>query len=169
MNKKLVQLKLYNEKDSDFTVYSRFNDVIFPEKDKIISVTNGYLCITNKAITPNARGKLLIGQFEMALPYLQWFLGVKARFALSPEQGGYPPGEMSDIIQLDPDNELYVFRGAHFGNRGLMRFALENRKRSSYIAEGVKQSTDLYDVYFDECGLLDTFLKIPKDFEDGKI
>ncbi len=169
MNNKLVQLKLYNENDPDFLVHARFKDIVFPDSDIVITTCHGYLCITSISMEPDIEGEYLVSQFEMTLPYLQWFLGVKARFALSPEQGGYPPGEMSDIIQLDPDNELYVFRGAHFGNRGLMRFALENRKRSSYIAEGVKQSTDLYDVYFDECGLLDTFLKIQKDFEDGKI
>ncbi|MEJ2046478.1 MAG: hypothetical protein P8X89_24765 [Reinekea sp.] len=131
--KKLTQLKLYTENDPDFIVHSRFNDIVFPYKDKVISTCKGYLCITSIALKANVNGDFLVGQFEMALPYLKWFLAVKARFALSPDQGGYPPGEMSDIIQLDADNQVFVFRGAHFGNRGLMRFALENRKRASYI------------------------------------
>ena len=169
MTKKLKQLKLYTDTDPDFIVHSRFNDVVFPTKDKVISTCNGYLCITNIAITPDPRGELLIGQFEMPLPYLKWFLGVKARFSLSPDQGGYPPGTMSDIVQLDPDNEVYVFRGASYTNRGLMAFKLENRKRASYINPRIEQCVAIYDIYFEQCGLLETFLDIQKLYDDGKL
>ncbi|MEJ2065964.1 MAG: hypothetical protein P8X74_22245 [Reinekea sp.] len=168
--KKHTQLKLYTENDPDFMVHSRFNDIVFPESDTVISTCQNYLCITSIDIKPHPRdGSYLTGQFEMALPYLKWFLAVKARFALSPDQGGYPPGEMSDIIQLDADNQVFVFRGPHFGNRGLMRFALENRKRASYINPRSEQEIDLYDLYFEECGLLETFFDIQKNYEDGKL
>ena len=170
MNPPLKQLKLYTDNDPDFTVHARFNDVVFPHKDKVISTCKNYLCITSIDIEPNLRdGSYLIDQVEMALPYLKWFLAVKARFALTPDQGGYPPGEMSDIIQLDPDNEVFVFRGMHFGNHGLMRFKLENRRRASYIDPYTTQFTDLYDRYFNECGLLDTLMDIQQQYEDGKL
>ena len=163
------QLKLYDPKDPDFTVHSRFNNPLFPEDDLIISTCRGYLCFTNWAMEPNPRGRYLIGQFEFSLPYLKWLLGVMARFKLTPEQGGYPPGIMYDIVQLDKENELYVFRGAHHGNHGLMRYALENRKRHSYIDPQMSQDFDLYDVYLEEHGLMQVLLDIQQHYEDGKL
>ena len=157
MNNKLVQLKLYNENDPDFSVHARFKDIAFPYKDLVISIYHGYLCITSISMEPDVDGDYLIGQFEILLPYLKWFLGVKTLFALRPDNGGYPPGTMSDIVQLDPDNELYVFRGANHVNRGLMMYSLENRKRASYINPRVEQSFNLYDLYFEQCGLLEIF------------
>ena len=165
----LKQLKLYDNNDPDFIVHSRFNDVVFPIKDKVISTYQDYLCITNVALEPDFEGDILINQFEMKLPYLKWFLAVKARFALSPDQGGYPAGEMSDIVQMDTDNEVYVFRGANFANQGLMMFSLENRKRVSYINPRMKQHMDLYDLYFEQCGLLETFLDIQQKYENGDL
>jgi hypothetical protein len=102
--KELRLFGLYCEGNPDFIVHSRFNDIVFPESDIVISTCQNYLCITGIDIEPRIRdGAYLADQFEMALPYLKWFLAVKARFALSPDQGGYPPGEMSDIIQLDAE------------------------------------------------------------------
>jgi len=169
MTGNLKQLKLYDDKDSDFVVHARFKDIVFPDSDIVITTCHGYLCITSISMEPDVDGDFLIDQFEMLLPYLKWFLGVKTRFALRPDNGGYPPGTMSDIIQLDPDNELYVFRGANHVNRGLMMYSLENRKRASYINPRVKQGFDLYDIYFEQCGLLEIFLKIQKEYEEGKL
>ncbi|MEJ2076216.1 MAG: hypothetical protein P8X79_22470, partial [Reinekea sp.] len=39
----------------------------------------------------------------------------------------------------------------------------------SYIDPDVEQEIDLYDLYFEECGLLETFLDIQKQYEDGKL
>ncbi|MEP4544645.1 MAG: hypothetical protein ABJ000_00600 [Saccharospirillum sp.] len=163
------QLKLYDPNDSDFTVHCRFNDPLFPEDDLIVSTCQGYLCFTSWAIKPDPRGKYLIGQFEFSLPYLKWLLGVIARFKLTPDQGGYPPGTMYDIVQLDKENEVYVFRGAHHGNHGLMRYRLENRKRRSYVNPIVQQEFELYDVYLDTHGLMQVLLDIQRQYEDGQI
>ncbi len=163
------QLKLYSPNDPEFMVHSRFNNPLFPEDDLVISTCRGYLCFTNWAIEPNPRGRYLVGQFECALPYLKWLLGVMARFKLRPEQGGYPPGTMYDIVQLDKENELYVFRGAHHGNNGLMIYALENRKRHSYINAQMSQEFDLYDVYLEDHGLMQVLLDIQQKYEDGQL
>lgn len=67
---------------------------------------------------------------------------------------------MYDIVQLDKENELYVYRGAHHGNNGLMIYALENRKRHSYINAQVSQEFDLYDVYLEDHVLMQVLLDI---------
>ena len=163
------QLKLYDPNDQDFITHLRMQDPVFPKDDLIISTCQGYLCFTSWAVKPNARGEYLIGQFEFSLPYLKWLFGVMTRFNLTPSQGGYPPGTMSDIVQLDKENELYVFRGAHHGNHGLMRYALENRKRHSYIDPLSEQSFDLYDIYLNDHGVMQVLLDIQKQYEDGKL
>ncbi len=76
---------------------------------------------------------------------------------------------MFDIVQLDKENELYVFRGAHHGKNGLMIYALENRKRHSYIDPQMSQEFDLYDVYLKDHGLMQVLLDIQRKYEDGQL
>lgn len=162
-------LKLYDPNDSDFTVHHRASHPLFPKDDLIISTCKGYLCLTNWAVQAPLIEEDRAEQFEFSLPYLKWLLGVIARFKLTPSQGGYPPGIMYDIVQLDTENELYVFRGAHHNNHGLMRYALENRKRHSYIATDMSQRFDLYDVLLYEHGFMQVLLDIQKQYEDGQL
>ncbi|WP_394170271.1 hypothetical protein [Saccharospirillum alexandrii] len=163
------QLKLYDPNDPEFIVHSRLNSSLFPGDDLIISTCRGYLCFTSLAIEPTPQGKYLNDQLEFSLPYLKWLLGVMARFKLTPNQGGYAPGTMFDIVQLDKENELYVFRGAHHGKNGLMIYALENRKRHSYIDPQMSQEFDLYDVYLKDHGLMQVLLDIQRKYEDGQL
>ena len=43
MTPPLKQLKLYTDNDPDFSLHARFNDVVFPDQDKVISTAKDYL------------------------------------------------------------------------------------------------------------------------------
>src|SRR5690554_776169 len=169
------ELKLYSPDDPDFIEHHRFK---YPyddkkdglEKDVLVATALDYLCLVHKGNRPSpVSGRILTGQFEFPLSYLKWFIAVLTRFQLLPAQGGYPVGQISDSLQLDEENWLYVQRGPNYGLDGLFGYFLENRQRHSYINQYVRQSIYITDEYLFDHGLMEALTRIQQMYEDGEL